>query len=266
MRSIITFSERNGRPHLKNAKPSRTRSSNPNTSLAHGTDDIDVHRAHVVVSVSATGTPGAATPTAVAPAGGIVVTTSSARSSPPAGPPPPSLPVPATLGASGRPGAAGEPVVARELLKTNRHARAWRPNQTTTTPRGAGTGPNENEGQREGKGIAETRTRTDVLACSSRSAAGDAAAVASAPGAAAGAGAPVMAGEAKGEGKEEIKWDGSRTISASSSLPRRPLPTARIAAGGAREKVGGPPIRAEKIQKWGGLAGWLAGGLTKAHR
>lgn len=261
MRSIITFSERNGRPHLKNAKPSRTRSSNPNTSLAHGTDDIDVHRAHVVVSVSATGTPGAPTPTAVAPAGGIVVTTSSARSSPPAGPPPPSLPVPAALGASGRPGAAGEPVVARELLKTNRHARAWRPNQTTTTttPRGAGTGPNENEGQREGKGIAETRTRTDVLACSSRSPAGDAAAVASAPGAAAGAGAPVMAGEAKGEGKEEIKWDGSRTISASSSLPRRPLPTARIAAGGAREKVGGP-----ERSKSG--AGWLAVGLTKAHR
>lgn len=46
----------------------------------------------------------------------------------------------------------------------------------------------------------------------------------------------------------------------------RPLPTARIAAGGAREKVGGPHIRPEKIQKWGGLAGWLAVGLTKAHR
>lgn len=41
----------------------------------------------------------------------------------------------------------------------------------------------------------------------------------------------------------------------------RPLPTARIAAGGAREKVGGPPIRAEKIQKWDGLAV----GLTRAH-
>ena len=126
------------------------------------TDDIDLDRAHGLVSGACTGTATATPPAAVAPTGGgIVVTTRRARSSPSAvraGPPPPSLPVPATLGASGRPpgpGTAGEPVVARELLNQKPDARMSPQSDhqyATARWRGAATRPIENEEQRKWNG------------------------------------------------------------------------------------------------------------------
>jgi hypothetical protein len=105
--------------------------------------------------------------------------------------------------------------------------------------------------------MAETRTRTDVLACSTRSPAGDAAAVASAPGAAAGAGARVMARQTGGEaeGKKEIK------VGVEQSRPRPPLPTARIAAG-ARGRGGWAYMGLKEPKVGRGLAV----GLVKARR